>query len=172
MWWCEWRSEKITELTRTTVPPLASPDHGRCAVEVPPRHWPAGKPPGTSQNAPPFSQQPTHGSGFGYSQGVGKTTLVMRVFETLRGSHPNLNIRGFYTRTALPRLLELRFVPLVMTMHFTNFCVPSLFAGEVREGGERIGFEVVTLDGRTGPLSSCKVSRLLLCIYACSKFWY
>lgn len=59
--------------------------------------------------------------------GVGKTTLVMRVFETLRGSHPNLNIRGFYTR-------------------------------EVREGGERIGFEVVTLDGRTGPLSSCKVS--------------
>jgi hypothetical protein len=58
----------------------------------------------------------------------------------------------------------------VMTMHFTNFCVPSLFAGEVREGGERIGFEVVTLDGRTGPLSSCKVSRLLLCIYACSKF--
>ncbi|KAJ1298951.1 hypothetical protein BS78_01G493600 [Paspalum vaginatum] len=59
--------------------------------------------------------------------GVGKTTLVMRVFETLRGSHPNLTIRGFYTR-------------------------------EVRESGERVGFEVVTLDGRSGPLSSSKVS--------------
>jgi len=93
-------------------PPLASPVNGRRAVEVPPRHWPAGKPPEISQNAPPFSQQPPHGSGFGYLQGVGKTTLVMRVFETLRGSHPNLTIRGFYTRTALPRPLELRFVPL------------------------------------------------------------
>ncbi|PUZ43009.1 hypothetical protein GQ55_9G627500 [Panicum hallii var. hallii] len=59
--------------------------------------------------------------------GVGKTTLVMRVFETLRASHPNLTIRGFYTR-------------------------------EVRESGERVGFEVVTLDGRSGPLASSKVS--------------
>uniref|UniRef100_A0A0D9Z1M5 DUF4378 domain-containing protein n=1 Tax=Oryza glumipatula TaxID=40148 RepID=A0A0D9Z1M5_9ORYZ len=31
-------------------------------------------------------------------------------------------------------------------------------AGEVRESGERVGFEVVTLDGRTGPLASSKVS--------------
>ncbi|KAL5209580.1 hypothetical protein ABZP36_005203 [Zizania latifolia] len=60
--------------------------------------------------------------------GVGKTTLVMRVFETLRDSHPHLNIRGFYTR-------------------------------EMKESGERVGFEVVTLDGRSGPLASSKVSR-------------
>lgn len=33
-------------------------------------------------------------------QGVGKTTLVMRVLETLRSSHPHLTARGFYTRTA------------------------------------------------------------------------
>ncbi|KAK3150378.1 hypothetical protein QOZ80_3AG0232430 [Eleusine coracana subsp. coracana] len=59
--------------------------------------------------------------------GVGKTTLVMRVFETLRASHPHLNIRGFYTR-------------------------------EVRDSGKRVGFEVVTLDGRNGPLASSKVS--------------
>ncbi|XP_020093645.1 cancer-related nucleoside-triphosphatase homolog [Ananas comosus] len=59
--------------------------------------------------------------------GVGKTTLVMRVFETLRASHPHLTIRGFYTR-------------------------------EVREGSERVGFEVVTLDGRRGPLASSKIS--------------
>ncbi|KAF0911048.1 hypothetical protein E2562_005435 [Oryza meyeriana var. granulata] len=59
--------------------------------------------------------------------GVGKTTLVTRVFETLRASHLHLNIRGFYTR-------------------------------EVRESGERVGFEVVTLDGRSGQLASSKVS--------------
>ncbi|CAN6302438.1 unnamed protein product [Urochloa humidicola] len=59
--------------------------------------------------------------------GVGKTTLVMRVFEALKTSHPNLTIRGFYTR-------------------------------EVRESGERVGFEVVTLDGRSGLLASSKVS--------------
>ncbi|XP_068646658.1 uncharacterized protein [Aristolochia californica] len=55
--------------------------------------------------------------------GVGKTTLVMKVFESLKLFHPNLNIRGFYTR-------------------------------EIRQGGERVGFEVVTLDGRRGPLAS------------------
>lgn len=26
--------------------------------------------------------------------------------------------------------------------------------GEVRQGGERVGFEVVTIDGRTAPLAS------------------
>ncbi|KAK2966841.1 hypothetical protein RJ640_027800 [Escallonia rubra] len=59
--------------------------------------------------------------------GVGKTTLVMRVFETLKNANPNFNVQGFYTR-------------------------------EVREGTERVGFDVVTLDGRTGPLASTKIS--------------
>jgi hypothetical protein len=36
-----------------------------------------------------------------------------------------------------------------------------LFAGEVRENGERVGFEVVTLDGRTGRLASSKICRCL-----------
>ncbi|KAM0919754.1 hypothetical protein ACQ4PT_007927 [Festuca glaucescens] len=58
--------------------------------------------------------------------GVGKTTLVMRLVETLRASLPHLTVRGFYTR-------------------------------EVRENGERVGFEVVTLDGRTGRLASSKI---------------
>lgn len=60
---------------------------------------------------------------------MGKTTLVTRVFEALRASHPHLTIRGFYTR-------------------------------EVRESGERVGFEVVTLDGRSGPLASSNISSL------------
>jgi hypothetical protein len=30
--------------------------------------------------------------------------------------------------------------------------------GEVREGSDRVGFEVVTLDDRNGPLASSKIS--------------
>ncbi|GAB2251867.1 hypothetical protein Droror1_Dr00004714 [Drosera rotundifolia] len=55
--------------------------------------------------------------------GIGKTTLVMRVLESLRASNPNLRIQGFYTR-------------------------------EIRRGAERVGFEVVTVGGRSGPLAS------------------
>ncbi|PRQ57280.1 putative hydrolase [Rosa chinensis] len=60
-------------------------------------------------------------------QGVGKTTLIVKVFETLKSSNPNLKIQGFYT-------------------------------SEVRQGGERVGFQVVTLDGRTAPLASSIIS--------------
>ncbi|KAK2997471.1 hypothetical protein RJ639_025900 [Escallonia herrerae] len=60
--------------------------------------------------------------------GVGKTTLVMRVFETLKNANPNFNVQG--------------------------------------EGTERVGFDVVTLDGRTGPLASTKISSILLVIFA------
>jgi hypothetical protein len=33
------------------------------------------------------------------------------------------------------------------------------FVGEVRQGSERVGFEVVTLDGRRGRLASTTISR-------------
>ncbi|XXG60073.1 hypothetical protein AAC387_Pa04g2058 [Persea americana] len=59
--------------------------------------------------------------------GIGKTTLVMKVLESLKISIPSLKVRGFYTR-------------------------------EVRHGTERVGFEVVTLDGRRGPLASTTYS--------------
>ncbi|XP_027361756.1 cancer-related nucleoside-triphosphatase [Abrus precatorius] len=59
--------------------------------------------------------------------GVGKTTLIMRVFESLKASNPTLKVQGFYTR-------------------------------EIRRSGERVGFEVVTLDSRTCPLASVNVS--------------
>ena len=36
-----------------------------------------------------------------------------------------------------------------------------MVTGEIREGDERVAFEVVTLDGRTGPLASIKNSRYL-----------
>lgn len=35
------------------------------------------------------------------------------------------------------------------------------YIGEIREGSERVGFEVVTLDGRKGPLASTKTTRYL-----------
>ncbi|KAL3527299.1 hypothetical protein ACH5RR_011955 [Cinchona calisaya] len=59
--------------------------------------------------------------------GVGKTTLITRVVESLKKSNPNLKLQGFYSR-------------------------------EIREGSERVGFEVVTLDGRTARLASNKIS--------------
>ncbi|XP_062009779.1 uncharacterized protein LOC133726284 [Rosa rugosa] len=59
--------------------------------------------------------------------GVGKTTLIVKVFETLKSSNPNLKIQGFYI-------------------------------SEVRQGGERVGFQVVTLDGSTAPLASSIIS--------------
>ncbi|GLT26908.1 hypothetical protein SLA2020_019460 [Shorea laevis] len=59
--------------------------------------------------------------------GVGKSTLIMRVFESLKSSNPSFKIQGFYTR-------------------------------EIRQGGERVGFEVVTLDGRRAPLASTTTS--------------
>ncbi|KAJ0097643.1 hypothetical protein Patl1_29272 [Pistacia atlantica] len=36
--------------------------------------------------------------------------------------------------------------------------VQGFYTREIRQGGERVGFEVVTLDGRTGPLASTIVS--------------
>ncbi len=50
--------------------------------------------------------------------GVGKTTLIKKLSETLKGFHPV----GFYTN-------------------------------EIREGGERKGFELISLNGRKGLLS-------------------
>nr|GMD53417.1 cancer-related nucleoside-triphosphatase homolog [Ipomoea batatas] len=68
--------------------------------------------------------------------GVGKTTLIIKVLESLRSSNPNLKLQGFYTR-------------------------------EIREGTQRVGFEVVTLDGRKGLLASNKISRILISEWKC-----
>ncbi|BAT99875.1 hypothetical protein LR48_Vigan06g059900 [Vigna angularis] len=58
--------------------------------------------------------------------GVGKSTLIMRVLESLR-LNSSIKLQGFYTR-------------------------------EVRRAGQRVGFEVVTLDDRTAPLASLHFS--------------
>ncbi|GMH06606.1 hypothetical protein Nepgr_008446 [Nepenthes gracilis] len=55
--------------------------------------------------------------------GVGKTTLIIRVLESLKTSNPDLKVQGFYT-------------------------------SEIRQGNDRVGFEVVTVSGRRGPLAS------------------
>eukprot|EP00250_Pteridium_aquilinum_P011767 c20293_g1_i1 orf=79-654(+) len=55
--------------------------------------------------------------------GVGKTTLITKILEKLKVTHPEIKVRGFITR-------------------------------ETRQAGERTGFEVVTVDGRSGSLAS------------------
>ena len=34
-------------------------------------------------------------------QGVGKTTLIVKVYEALKSSYPNLKVQGFYTSNPL-----------------------------------------------------------------------
>lgn len=53
---------------------------------------------------------------------MGKTTLIMRIYESLKLSYPNLKLQGFYSE-------------------------------EIRQGNERFGFEVVSLDGRRARLA-------------------
>jgi nucleoside-triphosphatase len=84
---------------------------------------------------------------------VGKSTLIMRVFETLKASNPTLKVQGFYTRKHLFLFLH-NPSPIPKTIQWF-----VLFVGEVRLAGERVGFEVVTLDGRTCPLASSNFSR-------------
>ncbi|KAK6154040.1 hypothetical protein DH2020_013679 [Rehmannia glutinosa] len=50
--------------------------------------------------------------------------------------------------------------------------IQGFYTSEVREGAERVGFEVVTLDGRRGPLASTNISRLVglsSCIFLDSR---
>jgi hypothetical protein len=46
-----------------------------------------------------------------------------------------------------------------------------LFVGEVRLAGERVGFEVVTLDGRTCPLASSNFSRFFITLLKIQPFF-
>lgn len=41
-----------------------------------------------------------------------------------------------------------------------NLKIQGFFTREIRQEGERVGFEVVTLDGRTAPLASINNSRV------------
>lgn len=70
----------------------------------------------------------------------------------LKASSPNLKIKGFYTRKQIHPFLF-----LFLFHRFFYRC--SVFTGEIRQGSQRVGFEVVTLDGRTAPLASTSVSR-------------
>lgn len=60
----------------------------------------------------------------------------------------------------LSLFVKLHHINLVLSLFFGLLGVNDddfffqLIAGEIRQSGERVGFEVVTLDGRTGPLAS------------------
>ena len=87
---------------------------------------------------------------------MGKTTLIIRTFESLKSSNPALKLQGFYTRMSLLLLpLSVRVIFSFQDEHNSSVIV----AGEIREGRERVGFEVVTLDGRKAPLATTSTSR-------------
>ncbi|KAF6168586.1 hypothetical protein GIB67_005198 [Kingdonia uniflora] len=44
-----------------------------------------------------------------------------------------------------------------------NLNIQGFYTSDIREGSERVGFQVVTLDGRRGPLASSKNSRYIHC---------
>lgn len=85
---------------------------------------------------------------------MGKTTLIMKVFEALKTSQPSLQFQGFCTRALFLYLYELG---LIACLKFEKDDDGG-FVGEVRQGSERVGFEVVTLDGRRGRLASTTIS--------------
>ncbi|KAM1047479.1 hypothetical protein TB2_026330 [Malus domestica] len=47
-------------------------------------------------------------------RGVGKSTLVMRLFETLKASNPSLKIRGFYTSEVRERSERVGFQVVIL----------------------------------------------------------
>ena len=83
----------------------------------------------------------------------------MRVFETLKASNPNLKVQGFYTRK-LARS-HISFSNKLYEICADNNDDDDDFVGEIRQGSERVGFEVVTLDSRKAPLASTTISRHL-----------
>lgn len=61
---------------------------------------------------------------------MGKTTLIVRVFEMLKASNPNLKIKGFYTRKQIP----------------SSFCFSAIdFAMDVPLSQEKSGKEASVL---------------------------
>ncbi|KAL5984330.1 hypothetical protein ACLOJK_018434 [Asimina triloba] len=81
--------------------------------------------------------------------GIGKTTLVMKVLESLKISHPTLKVQGFYTRMVASSSLLISL----------QLCCYEGVHDEIRGGNnERVGFEVLTLDGRRGRLASTTIS--------------
>ncbi|XP_071707646.1 uncharacterized protein [Rutidosis leptorrhynchoides] len=55
---------------------------------------------------------------------------------------------GVGKTTLIARVLER------LTTSYPNLNIQGFFTREIRHGSERVGFEVVTLDGRTAPLAS------------------
>ncbi|KAF5753103.1 cancer-related nucleoside-triphosphatase [Tripterygium wilfordii] len=54
--------------------------------------------------------------------GVGKTTLITRLFDTLKASSPNVNIQGFYTRMLSLSLSHSRLLQLIT---YAYICIGS-----------------------------------------------
>nr|KAJ0214296.1 hypothetical protein LSAT_V11C400204310 [Lactuca sativa] len=62
--------------------------------------------------------------------------------------------QGVGKTTLIARVLE------NLRTSYPNLKIQGFFTLEIRQEGERVGFEVVTLDGRTAPLASINISRV------------
>ncbi|CAI9266819.1 unnamed protein product [Lactuca saligna] len=62
-------------------------------------------------------------------------------------------LQGVGKTTLIARVLE------NLRTSYPNLKIQGFFTREIRQKGERVGFEVVTLDGRTDPLASVNNSR-------------
>lgn len=92
------------------------------------------------------------------SPGTGKTTLVKRVVQKLSEGHPQLHVQGKQAAVSMPPPVDACHPKLAQrwggTGQALTACLcPGFYTEEVREAGERVGFDVVTLDGRRGPLA-------------------
>ena len=92
---------------------------------------------------------------------MGKTTLIMKVFESLK-VNPSLKLQGFYTRNHLFIFLFLPSPSHIYNVIFITTKWLVGFVGEIRRAGQRVGFEVVTLDGRTAPRASIDITTFIL----------
>lgn len=84
----------------------------------------------------------------------------MKVFESLK-VNPSLKLQGFYTRNHLFIFLFLPSPSHIYNVIFITTKWLVGFVGEIRRAGQRVGFEVVTLDGRTAPLASIDISTFI-----------
>lgn len=94
------------------------------------------------------------------SPGVGKSTLIQRVLNELQQQYPDLKAHvepcagGSAASSAehSPHSLASQSPGLAAACTLLTKTT-GFYTEEVRQGGERLGFDVVTLDGRRGPLA-------------------
>lgn len=87
---------------------------------------------GPPLSSPPFclciNFQFTDSKSVNLMQGVGKTTLIVKVFETLKSSYPNLKIQGFYTSNPLSLSISITRSAFIFTQLWSSMFTMSVLS--------------------------------------------